>query len=278
MLGIYRIVDLIFVTGTQFLIPLVGESDYQIFSVVSMMYCLSLVPVALSNRSRPKPPANLKLNLGAVWGISPLACLTTLAIGLTNSAFRLIGPIYGVEIGLDTQSVVVFMTLGIIGGALLQYPLGHMSDKLGRRKTVLIATFGAMSAALFLSAQSADESVIFVYAGALAFGRIRHAAVFPVGGPRQRPRGEWSICIGLRGTDVFLFPRRGVGALYRFFGDPIFWRFRFLCVYLRRARIIGADCGLPDSAPRFRASQSALPIRGLASYFPGVSQDGAPDC
>ena len=169
VLGVYRIVDLLAVTGTQFLIPLVGEGGYQIFSVVSLMYCLSMVPVALSNRTKPKAPDNLKLELGTIWRISPLACLTSLAIGLTNSAFRLIGPIYGIEIGLDTSSVVVFMTLGIIGGAVTQYPLGYMSDKLGRRKTVLFSTLGAMLAAIVLSRQQFG-SVTMVYAGIFAFG------------------------------------------------------------------------------------------------------------
>ena len=61
VLGVYRIVDLLAVTGTQFFIPLVGEGGYEIFSVVSMMYCLSLVPVALSTRARPAAPASLKL-------------------------------------------------------------------------------------------------------------------------------------------------------------------------------------------------------------------------
>ncbi|MDA7972227.1 MAG: MFS transporter [Gammaproteobacteria bacterium] len=167
VLGVYRILDLLAVTGTQFLIPLVGEGGHEIFSVVSMMYCLSLVPVALSTRARPAAPENLKLDLAAIWRISPLACLTSLAIGLTNSAFRLVGPLYGLEIGLDTGAVVVFMTLGIIGGAALQYPLGYMSDKVGRRSTVLFSTFGAMLAAVFLSGQSA---VLPVYIGAFAFG------------------------------------------------------------------------------------------------------------
>ncbi len=167
VLGVYRILDLLAVTGTQFLIPLVGEGGHEIFSVVSMMYCLSLVPVALSTRARPAAPENLKLDLGAIWRISPLACLTSLAIGLTNSAFRLVGPLYGLEIGLDTGAVVVFMTLGIVGGAALQYPLGYMSDKVGRRSTVLFSTFGAMLAAVFLSGQSA---VLPVYIGAFAFG------------------------------------------------------------------------------------------------------------
>ena len=169
VLGIYRIVDLAAVTSSQFLIPLVGEGGFEIFCVVSMMYCLSLVPVAITNRTKPKVPENLKLNLGAVWMISPLACLTCLAIGLTNSAFRLIGPIYAVEIGLDTSAVIVFMTMGIVGGAVLQYPLGHMSDKLGRRKTVLVATLGAMFAGVVLSGQDGTTAWM-VYAGAMMFG------------------------------------------------------------------------------------------------------------
>ncbi len=169
VLGIYRIVDLFAVTGTQFLIPLVGDSGFQIFSVVSVMYCLSSVPVAISTRSKPKPPDNLKLELGTIWRISPLACLTCLTIGLTNSAFRLIGPIYGIEIGLDTQSVVTFMSMGIIGGAVLQYPLGYMSDKLGRRKTVLVATAGAVLAGMFLS-QLHSGSELPVFIGAFFFG------------------------------------------------------------------------------------------------------------
>lgn len=169
VLGIYRVIDLISVTCTQFLIPTVGAAGFEIFSIVSLMYCLSLVPVAISNRTKPKIPENLKLELRTVWLISPLACLTTLAIGLTNSAFRLVGPIYGVEIGLSTSSVIIFMTMGIIGGAVLQYPLGHMSDKLGRRKTVLIATAGAMLAALFLSRQHSDAEIP-VFIGAFLFG------------------------------------------------------------------------------------------------------------
>ena len=167
VLGVYRIVDLLAVTGTQFLIPWVGAGGWQIFSVVGLMYCLSLLPVALSNRTHPQPPQSLKLKLPVIWKISPLACMTCLAIGLTNSAFRLVGPIYGIEIGLDTGAVAIFMTLGILGGAALQYPLGAMSDKWGRRRTVLVATLGAMVAALALSNQSGTAAV---YAGVFAFG------------------------------------------------------------------------------------------------------------
>ncbi len=169
VMSIYRIVDLLSVTGAQFLLPLVGFVSYELFAIVAIMFCLSLVPVSLSNSSKPQPPESFRFDLKSVWLISPLACLGTLSIGLTNSAFRMIGPIYATEIGFDTQGVVLFMTAGIMGGAIMQYPLGYLSDKLGRRKTVLIATIGALSAGLFMSLIAGNSNEL-IYAGSFLFG------------------------------------------------------------------------------------------------------------
>ena len=227
VLGVYRIVDLLAVTGTQFLIPVVGEGGYEIFSVVSLMYCLSLVPVALSNRTKPKAPDNLKLQLGAIWEISPLACLTSLAIGLTNSAFRLIGPIYGVEIGLDTGAVIIFMTLGIIGGAALQYPFGYMSDKLGRRKTVMAATVGAMFAAIFLAAQQAG-AVLPVYIGVFAFGACT-LPLYSLAAAHANDRAKLGQYVLVSAGLTFFFSLGAVIGPYlaslviKFFGAPAFF-------------------------------------------------------
>lgn len=169
VMSIYRIIDLLAVTGAQFLLPVVGFIGFELFAIVAIMFCLSLVPVSLSNRSKPKIPDNFKFDFKAIWQISPLSCLSTLSIGLTNSAFRMIGPIYATEIGFDTRGVVLFMSAGIIGGAIMQYPLGYLSDKLGRRKTVLIATLGAVLAGTFMSFFAGNSNQL-LYAGSFMFG------------------------------------------------------------------------------------------------------------
>lgn len=168
VLSIYRLVDLASVTGGQFLLPVFSISGFEIFAVTAILFCISLVPICLMDRSRPKAPERAHFDLPAVWRISPLACLGCVTIGLTNSAFRLIGPLYAREIGLGVGGIALFVSAGIIGGAVLQFPLGYISDRFGRRSSMIIATAGAMAAGLYMSLFArAPEAV---YAGAFVFG------------------------------------------------------------------------------------------------------------
>lgn len=150
VLALYRIVDIGSVTGAQFLIPVFGPDGFTIFAIMSIMITLSLVPVSLGDRSNPTAPDDVKLDLARVWRISPLASIGCVAVGVTNSAFRSLSPVYAEQIGMSVTDVVTFVSIGIIGGALIQYPLGHLSDLWDRRRILLISTTGAMLAALAL--------------------------------------------------------------------------------------------------------------------------------
>ncbi len=150
VLALYRIIDIGSVTGAQFLIPVFGADGFTIFAIMSIMITLSLVPVSLGDRSNPTAPADVKLDLPRVWRISPLACIGCIAVGVTNSSFRTLSPVYAEQIGMSVTDVVTFISVGIIGGALIQYPLGHISDLWDRRKVLLVTAGGAMLAALAL--------------------------------------------------------------------------------------------------------------------------------
>jgi MFS family permease len=66
-------------------------------------------------------------------------------------------------------AIATFMSAGIIGGVVLQYPLGYYSDRIDRRLIILIATFGSLLAGLFLAfVAGSDEWLNF--AGIFAFG------------------------------------------------------------------------------------------------------------
>lgn len=169
VLSVYRLVDLAAVTGAQFLLPVFGAAGFSLFAIMAMMACLSLVPVSLADRSNPKPPEEFKFSLPSIWAISPLAWLGCITIGLTNSAFRLIGPLFAEGKGLDTTGVALFIAAGIVGGAALQFPLGWLSDRFDRRWVLITATTGASVAGLFLS-QAAGDSQLMLTIGIFLFG------------------------------------------------------------------------------------------------------------
>lgn len=169
VLSLYRLIDLVVVTGAQFLIPVVGFEGFELFAIVAMMIALSLVPVALKDRSHPKPPESFKFDVGLIWRLSPIACLGCISIGLTNSAFRLVGPIYAQEIGLSVTDVATFMSAGILGGTVLQYPFGMMSDRFDRRFALILATLGASASGMFITL-FAGTSPTLNYIGIFAFG------------------------------------------------------------------------------------------------------------
>lgn len=169
VLAVYRIIDIFAVTSAQFMLPLLGAGGFTLFAIMGIMITLSMVPVSLADRSNPTPPADFRFDLKGIWRLSPLACIGCVAIGATNAAFRLIGPLYAEEIGLSINDVAIFMSLGILGGAVLQYPLGALSDRYDRRTVLLGTTFGAVLSGLFL-AYLAGNSVALIYLGIFMFG------------------------------------------------------------------------------------------------------------
>lgn len=168
-LSIYRLVDLGSVTAAQYMIPAVGIGGFQLFAIISMALTLSLVPISFADRSSPIAPEAIRFDIKALWNISPLATVGCIVVGLTNSTFRALGPIYADDIGLSVTAIATFMSAGIIGGVVLQYPLGVYSDRIDRRLIILVATLGAMLASLYL-AIFAGSSEWKNYTGIFVFG------------------------------------------------------------------------------------------------------------
>ncbi|QRI64310.1 MFS transporter [Shinella sp. PSBB067] len=150
-LSVYRLVDLGSVTAAQYVIPGIGIGGFELFAIVAMALSLSLVPISLADRSSPTVPEAIRFDVKKLWNISPLATVGCIVVGLTNAAFRNLGPIYAHDIGLSVTAIASFMSAGIVGGVVLQYPLGIYSDRLDRRLVILVATFGSALAALYLA-------------------------------------------------------------------------------------------------------------------------------
>lgn len=169
VLSIYRLIDIACVTGSQFLIPVIGVQGFALFAIMTIMITISMVPISLADRSNPQPPSQVSFSLNTVWRISPTACIGCIAIGLTGATFRLVSPVYAQAIGMSVTSVATFMSAGILGGAVLQYPLGWLSDKYDRRIILIFSTLGAAAAGFFITGVAGQDHGLN-YLGIFMFG------------------------------------------------------------------------------------------------------------
>ncbi|WP_105372040.1 MFS transporter [Neorhizobium huautlense] len=198
-LSVYRLVDLSSVTIAQYIIPAAGIDGSVVFNIIAIALTLSLVPISLADKSGPAPPEAVAFDLKAVWRISPLAVVGVVSVGLSMAAFRNIGPIYAEAIGMSITSIATFMSAGIIGGVVLQYPLGIYSDKLDRRRVILWTTFGSIVTGAYLSfgagaSETANIIAVFLFG---AFSMPLYSLCSAHGNDYARPGEHALVSAGL---------------------------------------------------------------------------------
>jgi MFS family permease len=168
--SLYQVVNLGSVAAAQYLLPLLGFEDPNVFIVMAMLTCASVIPVALLDRSNPTAPQDFRVDPRTIWRISPIACMGCVAVGLTNTGFRLISPLYVQALGFSLGEIATFLSCAILGAGLLQFPLGMLSDRINRRIALMIASGGAALAALFLATAPAEPA--YIYVGSAFYGAL----------------------------------------------------------------------------------------------------------
>ena len=145
--AVYVTVTLLSLGVSQYLILAYGAGELATYALCAIFFCLSLVPIAVTRLTQPARVAVPKLIIRRLMTISPLGVSGALATGLGNGAFWGLGALYAHNIGYSEASVALFMSAVIFGGALLQIPIGHLSDHYDRRKVLVIVCFLAMLSA-----------------------------------------------------------------------------------------------------------------------------------
>lgn len=130
------------------------------FMLVSALFSLSLVPLAMRYGGNPTPPSNARLGLRQVYKITPLAVVGCLCLGIGNSALINMIPLYGVEIGLGIAGAAILTSALQIGALFIQWPMGWMSDHTDRR-VVMIAGVGAVALCCALGIVIPNETLWF---------------------------------------------------------------------------------------------------------------------
>jgi len=174
-MGVYRVVDITGSLGAQLFIGVLTPSSYVSYNLLALICCAALLPLTLTRAEQPETPTAPRLRPRMAWDRSPLAAAGVIVSGLTAAAFRMVGPVYGVEVGLSTDQIALFLAAFVLGGAFSQYPTGWLADKYDRR-WVLIGISGASVVACGVTVALSTSGTAAVMTGAAVFG----FATFPI--------------------------------------------------------------------------------------------------
>jgi MFS family permease len=170
ILSIYMIVTFSFLGMGQLLLNLSDPAQVDLFILVSILLSFALLPILLSNTEAPNTNDPKNLSIKELFIISPLGFIGAFVTGLAHSAILGYGAVFAAAKGLGLFEISIFMLIVSSFGALFQWPIGYISDKIDRRIVLVGVTFIAAGLSLFIVISSYISLIIFfillaIYAG-----------------------------------------------------------------------------------------------------------------
>ena len=132
---------------------------------------LSVLPLALTRVPLPQTGAASHIGLLTLARLTPAAVGSCVASGLVLGGIYGLLPLFFAASGRDLGAVANLMALVILGGMLLQYPLGRLSDRFDRRR--ILAGLGLGLLLL---------SIVMLIASQLPWSWLRAGTIFLFGG------------------------------------------------------------------------------------------------
>jgi MFS family permease len=169
VLAIYTMISLLGMALGQALMGIGSPLDLDLFVVGGILLCLAIVPVGLARVASPLPLPSLRFTPSVLLRASRVSVVCALFAGLVTGSFWSLGPVVGRAFGLEAGAIGALMSVGILGGALAQIPVGRWSDHTDRRLVIGgIMLAGAIVA--LLGTLFAAESILIFYVAIFFIG------------------------------------------------------------------------------------------------------------
>jgi MFS family permease len=149
--SLYMTITYVSIVAGQMAIAVGDIGTTTFFMVAGILYCMALLPTAVSTAVSPSPLRSIRLDLKGLYRNSPVACASIFLIGVANGAFGTLAPVFAGQVGLSGLSIATLMSVTIFAGAVAQFPAGRLSDRIDRRYVLagLAAVAGIIGALLF---------------------------------------------------------------------------------------------------------------------------------
>ena len=167
VLGIYTLVVLAAMATGQGILGLTYGDAAQVFAVISILIGCAIIPVSLTSSLAPAPVPATRIDFMKLYRRSHTAFAGALGSGVVIGTFWTLGAVHVVSVTGNAEFAPTFIAVSILGGALVQYPIGLASDHIDRRHVLTFLCVMSSLTAFYLSSATDTTSLLI---GAAAFG------------------------------------------------------------------------------------------------------------
>ncbi len=163
LLSVYLIITYVGMGGGQLTMNIASPSEYELFLINAIILSVALVPILLSANNEPTQTAPEGLKLRELFRISPVGTVGAFATGMADGALFSMGAVFARGYDFSVFQVSIFMAALIAGGALLQWPIGRLSDGMDRRRVIVGVSLGvALLAGIAIPVAQASHTALIV--------------------------------------------------------------------------------------------------------------------
>jgi MFS family permease len=136
--SVYTLINLLAVAASQQLLLIDSVTNYTLFIVASLLVTAAIMPISWTRLQQPHVAIDMpSMSVLKVYDAAPVAVTGCLVSGLIMGPFWGLTPLFVSELGYSDKELATFISLSILCGAFIQYPVGRWSDHMDRRRVIL---------------------------------------------------------------------------------------------------------------------------------------------
>ena len=195
LFSVYMVIMLGSMAAGPLLLNTASPNGFVLFIVAAVLVSLAVVPISLTTYPAPQFHAIDKLGLRQLMRISPLGVAGCMLQGAAGGTLVGLGAVYAQEVGLPLADISFFISAMVLGGMILQWPIGRLSDRFDRRQILTIAS--VLAGGMAIAGAILGESSVYAL---LAIAALLGGLSFPI----------YSLAVAH--TNDFLEPKQMVAA------------------------------------------------------------------
>ena len=161
-LAVYMIVSMTGLGIGQYLIALADPGTFRLFVLSAVLISMALVPITLAGTTkapeiRLPDPVSIRELVRAV----PSGVVGSLMSGAAAGTLLGLSAVYATAEGFSIQRTALFLLVPTIGGVVMQWPVGKLSDRVRRRVVIFGVSIIATSACAIGIFVPSDSPLVF---------------------------------------------------------------------------------------------------------------------